>query len=266
MKSEGKIYVQVCKLCGETKPLVKSHIIPEAFWREVRNNNEIPLLISSGQNQIPKKAPIGVYDNTILCAACEVSFGKLDDYGIKVLLRKSDELFQPIRNEDGSVVYIAKEIDQQILLKFFVSVIWRASISVQPFYKRINIESSHKEIAKKLLRSDDEMDLQPFGVVLSRWQSEDKNINLSKNLMAPFQENLQGVNTYRVYFGKFTAHIKVDDRDFPYPLNECALGSNSLVVVAARNFSESREFEVMRDTVRKSNLNVKTLRRHFSVR
>lgn len=60
MKSEGKIYVQVCKLCGETKPLVKSHIISEAFWREVRNNNQIPLLISSGQNQIPKKAPIGV--------------------------------------------------------------------------------------------------------------------------------------------------------------------------------------------------------------
>jgi hypothetical protein len=109
-------------LCGESNKLVKSHIIPEAFWREIRQGDDAPLLITSVKGEFPKKAPIGVYDDGILCTECEESFGHVDDYGITVLLKRRDELFRPSKDGAGALAYVAEDVDQRTLLKFFVSV------------------------------------------------------------------------------------------------------------------------------------------------
>ncbi len=58
-----------CRLCGIiTTDLDKSHIIPEAFFRELRSDGSIPLVVG---DLFPKRAQIGVYDESILCRSCK---------------------------------------------------------------------------------------------------------------------------------------------------------------------------------------------------
>ena len=86
----------LCRLCFSAKKLVKAHVIPEAFFRVLRNGSESPLIVSGSAKFYPKRSPIGVYDQYILCEECEKKFGVVDDYGIKVFLAQREQLFQPV--------------------------------------------------------------------------------------------------------------------------------------------------------------------------
>jgi hypothetical protein len=84
-----------CKLCGNAADLVNAHIIPEAFFRELRHEDKPPLLVTNTKGHFPKKVPIGVYDPEILCASCEKKFLPFDTYGIDVLLTRFYHFFSP---------------------------------------------------------------------------------------------------------------------------------------------------------------------------
>ncbi len=88
-----------CKGCGEDKKLVRSHVIPEAFFRGLRDGNTAPRMLTNIEGKYPKKAPIGVYDQTILCADCENVFQLYDDYGCTVLL-KDEEKHEKLMKDD----------------------------------------------------------------------------------------------------------------------------------------------------------------------
>jgi hypothetical protein len=118
-----------CALCGGVRPLVKSHVIPESFFRELRIGGEPPLLVSSGE--FPRRAPVGVYDR-ILCAPCEGRFADLDAVGAELPLQRFELTFQPVTFNGVTVGYEAAQIDAQRLLQFLVSVMWRASVSNLP--------------------------------------------------------------------------------------------------------------------------------------
>lgn len=124
----------ICRLCGASSGFVKSHIIPEAFFRVLRNGKEAPLIISGVAGQVPKTSRIGVYDQEILCGNCEEKFLQWDTYGIDVLLNRFDHFFNPILKDEKIVGYEAPHIDKVKLLDFLTSVMWRASVSSQLFY------------------------------------------------------------------------------------------------------------------------------------
>jgi hypothetical protein len=77
-----------CRLCNLKRRLVKSHIIPKAFFRELWNTNDTPRIFSGADNTPHRRSPIGVYDSTILCRPCEATFNAVDGYGITVLLKQ----------------------------------------------------------------------------------------------------------------------------------------------------------------------------------
>jgi len=121
----------ICRYCSQLKPLVKAHIIPEAFFRAIGKGGEALLLITDvASSPHPKRAPIGVYDNQILCDPCERRFDKVDAYGTKTLLHTlRGAALVPLRRGFGVVGFRAAGIDQQLLKRFFVAALWRASVS-----------------------------------------------------------------------------------------------------------------------------------------
>lgn len=48
-----------CKFCNQEKPLIKAHIIPEAFFNDMRDKKTVPLSIVSTSS--PPKKVIRVY-------------------------------------------------------------------------------------------------------------------------------------------------------------------------------------------------------------
>lgn len=159
-----------CRLCGANAVFVKSHIIPEAFFRELRSDGEVPLLVAGKMGQLPKKAPIGVYDPRILCALCEAKFSSVDSYGIAVLLSKFDQYFKPLQLDDRAIAFQGAEVDTTRLLRFLVSILWRGSVSTQPFYSTVVLGPLEK-LAKDAIFGATVP--QTFDAVLSRWDDTD---------------------------------------------------------------------------------------------
>lgn len=245
-----------CCLCGNNRKLIKAHVIPEAFFRLGRVGNEIPYLISDTPNTHKKRSPIGVYDKGILCGQCEPKFSKVDDYGVKVLLKQLDILFLPILCANQIVAFQANSINQELLLRFFIAILWRASVSTHGFYKRIDLGAMEPMARESIINPNGSIPKQ-FSAVLFRWVSDDeKDLLATKVLMDPYPENLDNVSTYRFYFGEIGVSIKADEREFPKDLHTIALLNQPHIVAIARDFKSSKDFSAMVHTLKQYRKNL----------
>ena len=248
-----------CQLCGEESKLIKAHIIPEAFFRVLRIEEDTLTLITSTPGVRPKRAPIGVYDTKILCGPCERKFDHLDDYGINVLLVQFHAWFKTIEQNGQVVAYRAEQVDQEKLLRFLVAVLWRASVSKQSFYGRVHLGPYESLARQTILRP--EAELPPvFSALLSRWTYSEENKSVAQSLMCPFRERWQGVNAYRMYLGEVVAYVKVDNRSFHLPLRNCALREQPGLNLVARSLEKSKDLKSMVHTVTRSDRNIELLK------
>lgn len=228
-----------CRYCEAESKLVKAHVIPEAFFRPLREGGGTPLMVSNVVGAFPKRAPIGVYDTGILCGDCKVGFGECDGYGAEILLSKFEDRFALIERDNELFGFQSSEINKSLLMRFLLSVLWRASVSSQDFYSRVRL-GRFEALAKKALLSSAETPA-VFDAVLSRWSDTGQN-NGAEGLLCPFQERWNGVNAYRFYLSPVVAYIKVDQRPFPDELHALGLQVNDCVTrIVAREFEHSKD-------------------------
>lgn len=250
-----------CRLCGKTKKLANAHLIPEAFFRELRNADvKIPTLVTKTPNTFPKKSPVGIYDQEILCSDCELKFTLVDDYGVQILLKRLYDLFRPIVYDNQIVGYQANNINQDLLLRFLVATLWRASVSKQVFFDRVDL--GHLEpLAKQTILNPDNPIPKQFSAVLSRWLIDKDCFYASRGLMVnPFREKLDGVNFYRFYFGEIVADIKADTRPLPESLRTNALLEQTSVTLITRELSKSKDYKDTLNTIKQSERNYNELK------
>lgn len=240
----------LCALCGLDRKLIKAHAIPEAFFRELRTGGEIPLLISGVQGHFPKKAPIGVYDEGILCEVCEPRFGAIDDYGVNVFLKDFHSDFQPISQGDQTAGFESAIADPTRLLQFLVSVLWRASTSMHPFYSKVDL-GRHEPLARLAVNTLGFKLSDVFDAVLSRWKDKSEDIPTTA-ILDPRREKWSGINAYRLYLGETVAYVKVDARPFPDRMRAISLRSAPPVRVVARTMAESKDLRAMTHTATRS--------------
>jgi hypothetical protein len=250
-----------CRICAATSGFVKSHVIPEAFFREIRDGQVAPLLVAGAKGELPKKAPIGVYDQTILCAACEGKFLHWDTYGVEVLVSRFDSYFSPLVEKGTTVAYESSRVDKLKLLDFLVSVLWRASVSNQNFYRTVNLGPHQVAVFDTMLTF-----AKPapaiFDAALSRWRDEDDGILPTEGLLNPHREKWAGINAYRLYFGKVIAYVRVDQRPFEQPFSEFSLRAPGPCRIVTRRLAESKDLKVMRRTAVAADRNLQNKRRN----
>ena len=249
-----------CRLCNLQHKFAKSHVIPEAFWRELRDEKDVPLLVSSSEGSFPQRVPIGVYDQTILCEACETKFNAMDDYGINILLKRREELFKSDSHEGEPVAWRSEVVDQQRLLVFLVGILWRASVSTHGFYQRVDL-GPLEPLARQVVTNQDAAVPGEFGAVLSQWRANDEHRSLTKGLMDPFKEKWGETTAYRFYFGEVVAYIKADKRPFPRELKRYSLGADKSLTIIARDFAKSKDFRALRHTAFQSHFNHETFKK-----
>ena len=145
-----------CTFClRDKKKLVKAHVIPRCFYEKMRiSRNEPFQALTNTAGRYPTKSRIGIYDPQILCDDCEKMFQKYDDYACRLLLSdftESNFVLDPSGNKIG---YWLNGIDYQKLKLFFLSVLWRASVSKREEFKRVRIGSFEAEIREMIKNSD----------------------------------------------------------------------------------------------------------------
>lgn len=244
----------ICCNCGVEAALVKSHIIPESFFRELRADASSLLLVSGTRGHFPKRAPIGVYDKEILCKACEDLLLDIDTYGAEVLLSNFDKHFSQVKHLGDTVAFQSCNVDAAKLLQFLVSVLWRASVSNQAFFKTVDL-GPYTEIARHVAFGQTSVASTIFDAVMSRWSEANEDSLPTTAMLNPHQERWQGINAYRLYLGNVVAYVKVDKRNFQDPLSGLSLQRGSPIHLVTRSLAGSKDLGAIKKTVRTSEAN-----------
>lgn len=237
----------ICKGCGEDKKLIKAHVIPESFFRGLKDGDKAPRIHSTEDGVHPKKAPIGVYDQEILCFDCEQVFKKVDDYGYKVLIKEEDNL--ETLEHDGKIVgYRANNIDYEFLKLFFLTVLWRASVSKHYFYSGVNLGALEKKL-KDLIWKNSSGDNHDFSFVLAKFEGD----GVARTILDPHQERWFNVRYYRFYLYGYVLYIKADSQKTPLHWEKFISTSNEDLIVILRGAMEySKEYPVLASAVQRS--------------
>ncbi len=254
------VNLRPCRYCSCSNSFIKAHVIPEAFFRRLRDGDRPPLLVSGREGQIPRRSPIGVYDKSILCSGCEKQFLAMDSYGTDVMLRQFQKHFFPIHIDGKPVALRSDTLDANMMLRFLLSVLWRASVSTQPFYERVFLGPYENAILRLLKQPLISIIPSAFDAVLSRWDEVETDHLPSRGILNPYRERWDGVNTYRLYLGEIVAYVKVDKRPFSKPFSMLSLQNGVPFHVVSRNLSTSNDLLAVKRTVQISADNMLTFR------
>ena len=220
--------------------LIKAHIIPEGFFRLLRHENIAPEMHSNTPGSFPRRMQVGTYDSTILCSQCDGKMAPWDDYGQQVLIRRFSEAVK-ISLQGKTVAWRIEKFDYRRLKLFFMSVLWRASVSKQSFYKRISL-GPFEDRLRTMILDEDPGDSLEFAIVLARF--EDVEITA---MLDPHPEKFDGISFCRFYLSGFVAYIKVDKRPTPSFLTDLHLQEDRPLIVLARSLQNSPDGRVMRE-------------------
>jgi len=230
----------ICRFCDEENKLGNSHIIPKSFFPKNSVDSMPNKLLTNAAGEHPKKAPAGIYDKTILCLSCERFFDRPDNYAKQLLLGQQEGLHNICLNNE-KVGYEIWGYDYRALKLFFVSLLWRASVSTHTFYSRICIGKFEK-VALDALKSDRDIPPQEFSVVLAQFDHE-----LGQAvLLDPHPTRFDGINYNIFYIGGYIAYIKTDSRRTPSPFSELMMDPDQPLRIVSRNLLASKELGVYR--------------------
>lgn len=222
-----------CRWCADpARKLVNAHIIPEAFFRRASLSGTLNLL-SSDETKFRKRAPIDVYDQEILCEVCEPNFGPWDTYAIELLTDPPKDS-QEKRNGKEIVAYEVETYSYDLLKLFFVSVLWRAAVSVRPFFDRVKI-GPYEQAAKSMLLEGRAGTPEEFSVTVCKLTPP-----LNQMFLDPHPNRFDGINFCQIYLGTYIAYIKLDKRPTPYPFGGLILEPESRLKVVTRDMRQSR--------------------------
>jgi hypothetical protein len=70
--------------------------------------------------------------------------------------------------------------------------------------------------------------------------------------MDPFFERWEGINAYRLYFGRVLGYVKVDQRGVPAVFGEIVMRPGSPLVLVGRSFDGSADARAMVHVLRTS--------------
>ena len=221
-----------CKLCGENNKLVKAHIIPESFWKHLQVPGKVAKLLA--RNSYPIRVPVGVYDSKILCGECEKKFSDWDSYGKGFLIDSFDKSAIPYPDRDDVLAYIIKNYDYDKLKLFFLSVLFRASVSKENFFSNVDIGTKHEETLKKAICNRQPLGPGFFSVILGTFSGVMPN---------PQRKKLSNVNGYYFFLHNFRFFIKVDQREISGFWHDFILKPEKELIIIPQDISQKIQHE-----------------------
>ena len=235
------------------RSLVKAHIIPEAFFSilntsEKTTGSDIKLWTLAPYSQ---RRPVGIYDPNILCKDCDSSIGIYDDCGSKFLLHSRH--FKCHEQNNCYEVNISNK-EYVKLKKFFVSVLWRSSITSQ--FNKFTIDKKFTDLAKKYVMNHGCDDFNIFPVILkkfvpSRYDQHPKKKTLHKLVLEPIMVKYNELNFCLFVFGGFQIFIKIDNEKIDIRDKHYFLNDSGKFFIDEIDFDSSQEYKNLANVMKK---------------
>ncbi|HEO9035869.1 hypothetical protein LQ759_15010 [Serratia marcescens] len=138
--------MEICKLCGNEAILKMSHIIPRSYYKRLKRESGQLLLVSSSEEE-PKLTNSDPKER-LLCGDCEQFLSSNYEVYGTVILRRSENV---IKNDDHIVI---NGFDYKRTYLFFISILWRASLSIHPTFQAVLLEERLQELLRQCIFSN----------------------------------------------------------------------------------------------------------------
>jgi hypothetical protein len=198
--------------------LIKAHIIPGGFTRDIMGNHSHNLKISV-DNVHPTQH--GVFDPLILCKTCDGKLGKLDDYALEVCRRFSRE---HIRTRDGG--FEMASVDGDKFATFVLSVLWRAAITSRVEFRKVSLGPYEAAAREVIFGAKPLGSLSAYELFLGRYEAHGNNFNPERNYTSPARLKIEERNGYAFALHGFRIIAKLDRRPLP-PIFRLAIVNGS---------------------------------------
>ena len=146
----------------------------------------------------------------------------------------------PVQNNGRVLAYDYGIPDYHKLKLFFLSLLWRAHASEQPFFQRVNLGPHEADVVAKI-KSANPGTPDEFSVVLAKFDHP-----LAEVIQDPFRSRINGINCYRFYLPLYFFIIKFDKRPFPADLREVMLQPGKNFHALAKDFTRSKEMHLLK--------------------
>lgn len=157
--------IGICKLCQKEKRLIKqSHIIPDFMFRKMKQSEKPVMLVNFKDGAMGQswKMQTGIFDKYILCSDCDNGIlGQLDRYLSMLLFDTPQGALEKLNTSmevvDADAEFRTLEIsnfDYKKLKLGLLSLLWRAHISNNEFYKEISLAEDQAEEVRHMLLSN----------------------------------------------------------------------------------------------------------------
>lgn len=162
-----------CQLCLQEKKLLKkSHIIPNFLYKDLLGSDNRLVNINMDNFDEYNFTHSGFYDKDILCSDCDGGLlSKLETYASNCLYfrgsKRSRNQIQTQLLGDNEILPSVRfhNLDYTKTKLFLLSILWRAHISRQPFFKEVNLGPYAERLRKMILEHDAGME-DEFEVIL----------------------------------------------------------------------------------------------------
>lgn len=241
LKNKKIIMVGICRFCEKKCNLIKAHIIPRVFFMDLytESKDKRPLVMVGMGVSTPR--PIGSFDQEILCEKCDYEFGEYDGYAKAIFFKKE---LRP--HSESENIYVIEDVDEQRIQLFFLSLLWRSSISRLEEFRDISLGPLEQEL-RVILRRKIIPQNNPFRIVLMKYDSGSLPPQILNNIMLPTRSKISGINAVIFYLpGGFECIVKVDHREFSPEIQMVEINKNSpLLILKMGAVKNSIRFEAL---------------------
>jgi hypothetical protein len=218
----------LCKLCLKEKKLIKAHIYPEFFYKNLglyvtdnKGRGRIQrVIIESDKIRYDKKGlPIGIYDHNILCLECDNYINEeFEVYSKRILF---DEHIDS-EMELGTF----SNIDYTKFKLFMLSIFWRASISDK--FSGIKLPDLDEEEIRLMLINKDAKEEDDYGVLLLYLNDPEITYEIITDVITINKENSK---SYSFIIGGFIFCLSPDKSQLPLSMKNVLLKKNGILKI-----------------------------------
>ncbi len=239
----------ICKFCDNEKKLCNAHIIPQSFIYAMKQNNrgEKLKVLNYNLNYISHSRK-GITDPNILCPVCDGEFGVYDNFAYNFLLKKDFSKYLTV--QEGINIYdiSLNNKDAELLALFFISVLYRMSISQCKMCQDVNLGPKYEKLAKDILKKKIGWENQGFDIYVFKLVSLDKDFNqkLNQGITYPRLSKTDSINHYSFILNGYKCVIKVDKKSFPKMLEQLKLTQNK-IKIAEITLEKTQDFIALKE-------------------
>lgn len=183
--------VGVCRLCGASKTLRKSHIIPEFIYQPMYDERHRFFVLDRDKAWRAKRLQKGLAER-MLCHGCEQLLSGFERYAAEVM---SGSSCAKLRQSHDHVWISGLDYCQFKL--FLLSILWRASVTNHEFFKLVSL-GPHEGKLKSMIIEKRPGPPEEYGciVIFSRLKGED----ITDTMFNPEPFRWAGRRFYKFFF------------------------------------------------------------------